>query len=558
MSRLDLQVRRARRRLILQRMVISLCWSCSITLAAAAGVVLAGKWWPIPGSTWQWCGGALALGTLAAVVWTWLRSPSVLDAAEEIDRRYGLEERVASAVALEPATLNSPAGQALVADAARRVDRLALGEQFRLSIGAVAWAPVASAVLVVLLALLIGPQVSNQAEAKLATQVEKEQVQKSSETLRKQLEQRKEQAEKKGMKDAEDLFNKLERGTRELSEAGESDRKQALVKLNDLAKELDQRRQALGSAEKMKQQLEQLKQIEKGPADRMVDAMQQGDMKKAVNELDQLRDKLAKGELDQPQQEQLTKQLEQMQQKLQAAADAQKKAVDELQKQIEQAKAGGQQQQADQLQQQLDQLQQKMPAPEQLKDMANQLGKAAQAAKNNQGQQAAKDLEGLKEQLAGMQEQLEEAEMLDAARDQIADAKQGMNCKECQGGGCAECQGNGAGGKRGAQQAKGAGDGRQRGQGNGIGQGKGGGFEDRDPLEASTYDTRVPQKVGKGSAVVTGFVDGPNAKGQVQAKVKTEWEAVKGQQSDPVADQPLPRGYKEHAKGYFDSLRTGK
>jgi len=455
-------------------------------------------------------------------------------------------------MALEQEALETPAGLALVGDAARRVERLAIGERFQVKLGRQALLPIAAAALAVLLALFLPPPpADNQAQAKTSAQQELEAVKKSSETLRKQLEQRKQQAEEKGLKDAEELFARLEAGLREATQAGKSDRKQALVKLNDLAKELEQRRQSLGSADQFKQQLEQLKQLQQGPADRMLDALKNGDLNKAAAELDKLRDQLAKGQLDPQQREDLAKQLEQMQQKLQAAADAQQQAVEQLQKQIDAAQAAGRQNEADRLQQQLDQMRQKMPDNELLRQMANQLGNAAQAAKNNQGEQAADALQQLGDQLADLQQQLEEAEMLDLARDQIAEAKRCMNCGECQGEGCQACKGG-----LGEKLAQGQGQG--QGIGDGLGRGQGQGIRPEQEGATASYDTQVRQKVGKGSALVTGFVDGPNAKGNVQAQIKTDWESVQGQQSDPVADQPLPRNYRDHARRYFDALRTGQ
>lgn len=547
MTQLEAQVRRARRRLLLQRFVHVLCWSWCAALAIAAIVVVVDRYWPTGIDAWQWCMIAAGVGLVAAGAITWLKRYRLIDAAAEIDRRYALDERISSALALAPDELTTPAGQALAHDATRRVERLVIGERFQVRFGRWALAPVISTALAVLLAAFLPPlAIDNPAQANLTNQQEKEQVKKSAEQLRKQLEQRKQEAEQKGLKDAEDLFGKLERALREANEAGKSDRKETLVKLNDLAKQLEQRRQELNGAEQFKNQLEQLKQMQQGPADKMLDALKKGDLAKAQAEMNKLADKLAKGDLDEKAREDLAKQLEQMQQKLNAAADAQQQALDNLQKQIDQAKAAGKQDEVEKLQQQLEQQKQKMPTPGAMRQMADDLGKAADAAKNNQGQQAADQLKQLGEQMEQMKEQLAEAEMLDAALDQIADAKRGM----------CECEGQGEGGKQG--QGQGRGQGQQAGAGDGMGKGQGKGFRPEQAGDTSSYDTQVRQKVGKGSALVTGFVDGPNAKGNVQAQIKTEWESAKGDQSDPIADQPLPRNYRDHAKRYFDSLRTGK
>jgi hypothetical protein len=547
MTQIELQVRRARRRLTLQRFIYTLCWSWFAAMLVAAAMLIVDRYWPMGIVAWQWCVSAATLGLIVASVITLVKGDRLIDAAAEIDRRYELDERISSALALGPDELTTPAGQALANDATRRVERLVIGERFGLQLGRWAFAPVVSAAVAVLLALFLPPlAIDNQAQANLTSQQEKEQVKKSTEQLRKQLEDRKQQAEQKGLKDAEDLFGKLERALREANEAGKADRKESLVKLNDLAKQLEQRRQELNGAEQFKQQLEQLKQMQQGPADRMLEALKKGDLNKAQAELNKLADKLAKGELDEKAREDLAKQLEQMQQKLNAAADAQQKALDDLQKKIDEAKAAGKGDEAEKLQQQLEQQKQKMPTPGAMRQMADKLAKAANAAKNDQGQEAADQLKQVGDQLGQMKEQLEEGEMLDAAMDQIADAKKQM-C-ECEG------QGNGDQGKPGDGQGKKQG----QGMGDGLGKGQGKGFRPEQTGDTSSYDTQVRQKVGKGSALVTGFVDGPNAKGKVEAQIKTEWESAKGDQSDPIADQPLPRNYRDHAKRYFDSLRTGK
>ncbi|HEV3023566.1 MAG TPA: hypothetical protein VGX76_13925, partial [Pirellulales bacterium] len=78
-----------------------------------------------------------------------------------------------------------------------------------------------------------------------------------------------------------------------------------------------------------------------------------------------------------------------------------------------------------------------------------------------------------------------------------------------------------------------------------------------DPNQTGFYDTKVKQKLGKGAAVVTELVDGPNVKGQVEQEVQTQFEAAKADQSDPLTGQQMPRSYREHTKKYFDSLRDG-
>ena len=132
----------------------------------------------------------------------------------------------------------------------------------------------------------------------------------STENLKKKLEERRKKAIERGLTEAGDLFKKLEQGVDSLNKNEDVDRQNALVKLNDLARDLQQRQKDLLSRDDLRKQLNTLKDIKQGPADRMAKAMKQGDFKAALNELKQLQDQLAKSELSEEEQKQLRDQLE--------------------------------------------------------------------------------------------------------------------------------------------------------------------------------------------------------------------------------------------------------
>ena len=88
MDELQRQVRRAQRRLALQRLAVALGWCWFVGLLAAAALIAVDKFHCLGIAAWGWAVGALGVGLLAALgwaIWTW-RKP--LDAAIEIDRRY--------------------------------------------------------------------------------------------------------------------------------------------------------------------------------------------------------------------------------------------------------------------------------------------------------------------------------------------------------------------------------------------------------------------------------------------------------------------------------------
>jgi len=136
MNEIRTQIRRARRRLWGNLIIQSVTWCTFAALLVALGAITIPKLWHIhvaasPYWAGAWLVGALVVGLLAGTVWAWLRQQDELSAAIEIDLRYGLKERVSSAVALQATERDTPAGQALLEDAARRVARIDVREHFQ-------------------------------------------------------------------------------------------------------------------------------------------------------------------------------------------------------------------------------------------------------------------------------------------------------------------------------------------------------------------------------------------------------------------------------------------
>ncbi len=547
------QIRRAQLRLLLQRFAsrLSTCLFVSLLIAAAAVAVRKCCSLPIDGRlwSWSWIGGGAALGLLAAILWTYCQRQSALEAAIEIDRRFGLKERVSSSLVLTPTELETEAGQALVSDAMNRIDRLDVSQAFVVRPNRWSLLPLLPAAVAFALALLVGDKGSESTVAAKTTPEQAEQVKKSTQSLEKKLEERRREAHKQGLDDAADLFKKIEQGTKDLAEKSDLDRKQALVKLNDLAKEMEKRRDKLADDEKLKQQFKQLKDMQQGPADKVSKALKNGDFKEAVKQIDDLKQKLANGDLGEKEKEQLAKQIDQMRQTLEKQAEAREQAKQELQKQIDQARQAGRTDEAQKAQQQLDKLNQECEKCSKMSDLAKQLDQAAKGLKQGDAKAAQAALDKVSEQLQDMQQSSEEMAMLDQALDELAEAKNSMDCKNCNGQGCAQCQGKG----QGQGQPK-----KQGPPGNGLGKGRGQGDRPEHENKTSFYDSNVRQNVGKGGAVVTDQVEGPNRKGEVREEIKSSFESSKHEAADPLTGQRLPREYREHAKTYFDAIREGQ
>jgi hypothetical protein len=549
MDILHQQVAIARRRLVLQQFfgTVVWCWFATLMVAAVAIAVQklflqsfdAAQW-----ATW-WVGGAIGGGLITAIIWTWAIRRRDLDAAIEIDHRFGLKERVSSALALGSDEIETPFGQALLDDTLRRVSRIDVGEKFPVVLGRNSWLPLVPAAVTAALFFFFNPTRSAEVEAKATAVAVKKHINESTKPLLKKVEERKKEAAEKGLKDAENLFNKLEEGTRDLKK-NDGDRNQALTKLNDLAKELDKRREKLAEGEKLKQQLAQMKNLPAGPADKMAQALKNGDFDKAIKELQNLKDQLADGKLDPEKQKQLAEQMNAMKDALQKMADAHTKKQEELEKQIEKAEKAGDKEGAQKMKQELDKLAGQKPQMDMMKDLAQKLGQCAQCMKDGDGAKAQAGMAEMAKQLGELQQQAQEMAMLEGALDEIQEAKDAMNCKECGGEGCKACRGGGGNNKKGQG-------------GDGLGAGEGGfGERPENAHDTKTYDSRVRQNVGRGAAVVAGLVDGPNAKGQAIEEIKTQVESAKKEQSDPLTGQRLPRQQRDHVQEYFDKFRNGK
>jgi hypothetical protein len=533
MDTLRKQVRRAQRRILFQRFLGVLCWCWFATLLAAVAGIAVAKFWPqqLAGiADWHWVAGALGIGLLAAVLWTFVRRQPAIDAAIEVDRRFGLKERVSSALALGPEEIETPVGKALLLDAEHRVNKIYIPERFQVHLGRWSFLPMAPAVLACLIAVFVPPRViETKAEANQDSALVKKQVKESAAALQKKLLEQRKKAREEGLKDAEELFDKLERGAKELAK-GEADRKQTLVNLNDLAKEIEKRRQGMGDAEQLKKQLNQLKDLKQGPADNMAQALKQGDFQQAIKELENLKQQLREGKLDKEAEKKLAEQMGDMQKKIKEMVENHKKKMADLEERIKQKREAGEKQEAEELQRQLDRMAGQMQQMKQMEKMGEKLGQCAECMAAGKKEEAMAGLEGLQANLNEMQQQLDEMEMLDAALDEIAEAKNGMQ-----------------------------GMGRMDGMpGRGLGEGRGIGDRPEERTDAKFHDSLVKQKTGKGAAIVTGFAEGPNAKGQVTQEIAAQLEAAKSESADPLTDRRLPRDYRDHAKTYFDAFREGK
>ena len=548
MEELRSQVAKVRRRLFWDTTLRVIAWTLFVALCVAVIGLAIPKIWPlgIASSLWvkSWLFGGLVMGLLLGLLLAWRRAATALDAAIEIDRRYGLKERVSSTLAMDVDEAATEAGRALVEDASRRLDRIDVREKF--SVRASAWnlAPLVPALIAFLLVAFV-PDARQAADADLSTLDVKKQIERSTEELKQRMASRRKQAEAQGLEDAKEVFEELERQANKLNQSDAGTRKKALAKLNDMAETVKQRRAEMGDREELRKQLAQLRNLKAGPAQKLSKAIKQGDFGKAAAELQKLQAKLQSGEIDEKQLEKMSEQLKQLGDKLQQMAQAHQQMKSDLQKQIEQAKQAGDMVKAGQLQRQLDQMQAQNQQMKQLQKLAQQMAQASQAAQKGEPGDAAAKMEAMAQSLQQMQSEADQLEMLEDALNQLASAKSALNCENCGGTGCPLCQGGMGGSPSGMP-------------GMGMGQGQGQGDRPESETGSRFYDSRVKGEVRRGKAVMTGFAGGPNRSGQALEEVKEAVSAGFGEGDDPLTGARLPRDHRKHAQQYFDSLRDGQ
>lgn len=562
MEEIKRQVGRAQRRLIGQQFLAIVVWSLFATLLIAAIGLAVPKIWALNLQndvwTYSWLGGSLAVGLLAASVWTYVVRRSSIDAAIELDRRFGLKERVSSTLALNEEERTSEVGKALVADAIRKVERIDVREQFRVQPNWRFALPVIPAAVIT--GLLFVPNAVLENKATASTQSQAEITKKAQAEAKKLLAKINKPPEKKPESEEElqtdQTLREVAKKLTELQQKEGLDKKQVQVTINDVRQQLEKRQEELGGAREMKKQLDRLGKIEQGPAEKLAEALKEGDFKEAMKQLEQLKDNMKDGKLDDKAKEQLGKQLEQLQNKLQEMAMEKKEAREKLEQEIAKKLAQGDDQGAQKLQEKLDQMNKGGKQAENMLDkLAQKMGQCAECMKQgNQGdpKEAGEKLDQLAKAMKEAQDQLDQMENLDEVLDQLADAKDAMNGKEGKNG--KEGQEGDLDGNNMQMSNKGNKNGRP---GKGLGAGRGQGERPENEVDTKSYLSRVDGKAKAGESVRTGDAGGKNIAGQTMQQLRAEMQSAAAKDPDALNEQNLPREQREHAKQYFERFRKG-
>ena len=460
MEVLQRQVLRALRRLFFHSWLYWLNWTLLACFSICFVGLLIPKIWHIEWSsaagperwTWGWSIGSLLAALLVATWIAWIRKPSRIQAAVEIDQRYHLRERCSSALAIGDSERQSPAGQALVQDAEKQVDRIDLRDHFPVRpAGQWAWIllPLAACI-----ALLWVPDAQPSAIQVLANTAAKQatNVKNATEPILKSVQKKLQEAEDKGDLEAIDEYKRVEEQLKKLKNKPDLGAKEAIADLNEIKKEMAQKKESLGDSKQMKEAFSNLKDLDQGPAENLANALQEGEFEEAKNEMEKLAQALQSGKLEPQQTEQLQKQFEQMKDSLEKARQKREGLIQESKNELNTAQSKGDVEKTASLRKKLEKLQEGERMNRAMEKLQDQLDKAQKAMKSGDKDASQEAIEDMQKQLEELSEDQQAAKELEKMIEEIEDAKQSSKCEECDGQGCKECQN--PGGKEGNKSSK--------------------------------------------------------------------------------------------------------
>jgi hypothetical protein len=542
MRELEKPVSRVFRRLRFQRFVTTLVWALAITFLLVA--VLLGSLKALnvvmPGPEWAPFAVAGAVAVLIAALVAVFSGASRLDAAVAIDHAFHLNERLSSALTLPADLRESSAGQALLADAVRKVAELDVTSEFTTKLPRRAWVVLVPAGLAVLM-LFVPAWIPRTILAKTEPQVDKKALAKQAEALTKKITSQRQAIDKEKFPEAAKLLAQIEKKADDLAKAPPAKKDKLMVEMNKLTDALKERRKQLGSPDQVNRQLQQLKAMgQNGPADQFAKELAKGDFKKAADQLKQLQEKMQKGEMTQAQKKALQEQLGEMSKKLEALAN-----MEQRKKQLDEAlKNGGLSK--EQYEREVEKLKQQSKSLRQLQEIASKLGQAQEALQKGDAKKAAESLGMTQQQLSQMAKQLDEMDSLDSTLADVQDAKNGMNDD---------------GMNQLGQMMDGMGNmnGMKKGNGMGLGRGRGMGDRPEAPDETATYTTKVQQQIKKGKAVLQGFTQpSKTVKGESVIDIQGEMEAATASAAEALSNQRIPKNVEKHIRAYYDQINKGK
>jgi hypothetical protein len=543
---IDRQVARARRRLVMQLLVRHLIGAWAIALMLTACWLLAAPYVAASPPSWMlWVvlGASVGMTTLIAAIATWRAAPSRTEAALAFDDRFGLRERVVTALSLTPDLYDAPAGAALLADAEARIKPIKVRDKFPVGLPWSSALVPAGALAVALVVIFYHPSFPTAQGETAQNQVAPEKK-KEIERKLEELAHKPRTPEKPGERPKSEDLKRLEARLDEIAKKPRDTTQQLRDRIKDLTPlEEEFKKLERDKTEKARMLQQQLQAKDKmmpndvpndGPAKEFSKALSEGDLEKAKEQLDKLAKKIQNNELTEKEKDQLGKQLEALAKKMERAAE-QKDKQEQLKKLAQQGKLD-----PETLERELDKIKKDNGKLKDLNKLAQKLGQCQQCMKQGDGAQAAKAMGEAADQLNNLDLDEKELDDLKDQLDRLKNAKNSM-CKACDGDG--EC--NSDEGRYNDQMRNN----RSRAEG---AQGR---RPDGEQGKIRTFDARQQSQFNnKGQKIFDGYAPGQAFKSKPGVEMAGEIQQAAQQAPDAIEVQRIPKAARDMAKGYFKNL----
>lgn len=529
-SVVELQVKRVRRRLLMQSVLHSL------VLCASAALLLSALWFlsrPLifagAGEEWRWGMPAafLALASIGGVVLGWMRTPNLVASALALDSQFALKERVTTLLTLTPHLAESAAGQALLQDVAPRVQKLHVAGGFPLTLPWKMGLMPVGAMVIALTACFFDPLLGSLRFGLMAAtpvqeqKIDSKEIQQQLDNLRKVAEQTKNpDAEKsKEMKELLEEWDKLVNKAVDPNNAEQV--RDRVAEIRTLEQKMKERVQELkAEAQKndtLKKLLEKLgengEKLKEGPAKDFEDALKAGDFKKAKDALDKLSKQVADQKLSPEQQKELAEQFKQIQEKIQKLME--KEVEKKLKKDFDEGRIDKEQF-----------YREMKEKTKELQELANLLGECKECLGNDPGEAAAA--------LAKLSKEFENLALTDEELDEILRNMEALN-------------------EAALGIAQGLGE-----EGNGMGEGgPPGGIRPIDPNDPNSkiINQRQQAKVDPTSSQrIVGYSPGGNFTKIPAKELGGAFRQAVQEAPEAIERQNIPEDVADIARGYFKKL----
>ena len=559
LSPLVRHVRRVRRRLFVASWLRGVSAGLAVALSLSVVWFLAQPWLvagPPDWLRWAVAGSLCALAVFVPTVVAARRYPSAVSASLAIDDRFSLRERVTTATGLSERERDTAAGRALLADAHAHAAKLTpadLRGRFPLRPGVWPALALAAGAALAGVALWYEPDTHRAAAENGEKKIPAEEVKaldKKREEIRAKLRaDTKPEAQKITPEKLREIQAELDKILSRPAQTREDvrERLKELTGAEDAAqrfgRDMDEKAKAI------QQQLDQLSKLEKGekkpgekpgPADELREALRQGDMKKAKDEVDKLQKKAKNKDLSAEDKQKIhdkIKDLHDQVDKLSRLEDEKK----ELKKKHQEGKID-----AETLEREMQKLDQKSKEQKDLQDLAKQLERAERALEQKDAEELADALEQAAQQLGQMgknQDDIDDGEeklqglidKLKQARDALGDAEDADDED-----GADELSRRKRRGK--SMNNKG-----------GIGEGER--DENKDAKIGGTKDERQAGRFNhRGQKEYAGAAPGQAVKRMANGEMTGEVRQMIQEASDAVEQSRIPKAAREQTKGYFRNL----